>query len=178
MTSKSSGMSFEASSSRGSQRLALRLVFSTVPFCHGAEGSQKQVCVPTSACRCGQSINSEPRSKVTDLRATRGRVRMTSASFPMTRAVALFAFTSKTVKRLTRSTKDVTFALPNFCRNNIKSDSQCPNWIRSSMISGRFEIPRSGWILGFFGMRPLRGRRLRRCSGRYHQRSSFMPSGE
>ena len=58
---------------RGSQRLARRLVFSTVPFCQGDEGSQNQVWVPNSACRCGQLTNSEPRSNVMDRRATRGR---------------------------------------------------------------------------------------------------------
>ena len=55
ITSKWSGVSFEASSSRGNHLRARRLVFSTVPFCHGADGSQNQVCVPTSACRCGAS---------------------------------------------------------------------------------------------------------------------------
>jgi hypothetical protein len=33
----------------GSHLRARRLVFSTVPFCHGDEGSQNQVCVPISA---------------------------------------------------------------------------------------------------------------------------------
>ena len=50
----------EGSISRGNHLRARRFVFSTVPFCHGALGSQNQVCVPTSACRCGQSMNSEP----------------------------------------------------------------------------------------------------------------------
>ena len=97
ITSKLSGVIVDGSISRGSHLWALRFVFSTVPFCHGALGSQNQVCVPTSACRCGQSMNSEPRSKVTDLRAVRGRVRITFANFPMTRAVVLFAFTNTTV---------------------------------------------------------------------------------
>ncbi|MFT6426579.1 MAG: hypothetical protein ACJAYH_001108 [Celeribacter sp.] len=39
-------MSFEASSTRGNHLRARRLVFITVPFCHGAKGSQNQVCVP------------------------------------------------------------------------------------------------------------------------------------
>ena len=52
----------------GSQRLTRRLVFSTVPFCQGEEGSQNHVCVPISACRCGQETNSVPQSKVIERR--------------------------------------------------------------------------------------------------------------
>lgn len=122
-------------------------------------------------------MNSDPRSKVTERLALWGRVRMTLANCPMTRVVVRFPFNKSTVNLLTRSTRDVTFDFPDFCRNSIKSDSQCPNWTRSPMISGRFSIPSSGLIFGFLVARPLRGRRFRRCSGKYHHRSSFMPSG-
>jgi len=57
------------SMSRGSQRRVRRLAFSTVPFCQGVEGLQNQLAVPISAWRCGQEMNSVPRSKVMDLRA-------------------------------------------------------------------------------------------------------------
>ena len=67
---------------RGNQRLARRLVFSTVPFCQGEDGSQNHVWVPISACRCGQLTNSVPRSNVMDLRAIWGRSLMALMILP------------------------------------------------------------------------------------------------
>ena len=94
---------------RGSHLRSLRLVFSTVPFCQGEDGSQNHVCVPISACRWGQLTNSVPRSKVMDLRAERGKSRIASMIFPITGFVRLFGFFGITVNRLTRSTSEVTF---------------------------------------------------------------------
>lgn len=66
------------------RRRAHRLVISTVPFCWDEKRSQNHVWVPISACRCGQFMNSLPRSKVMDRRATSGRSSMALMIFPMT----------------------------------------------------------------------------------------------
>lgn len=156
---------------RGSQRLSLRFVFSTVPFCQGEEGSQNHVCVPISACRCGQLTNSVPRSKVIDLRATKGRSFIALMILPITGLVRLFGFLRITVNRLTRSTSDVTLFWPSFCLNSIKSPSQCPNWRRCATSSGRNKMLTSRWNLGSLRLLVRLGRRATRCVGRYHQRS-------
>jgi hypothetical protein len=112
---------------RGNQRRARRLVFSTVPFCQSEDGSQNHVCVPISACKCGQFISSLPRSNVIDRRAISGRSLMALMILPITGLVRLFGFFRITVNRLTRSTNVVTFVWPSFYLNSIKSPSQCPN---------------------------------------------------
>jgi hypothetical protein len=55
--------------SRGRTRRARPFRFSTEPFCQGACGSQNQAVVPMPASSFRQSRNSNPRSKVIDLRA-------------------------------------------------------------------------------------------------------------
>lgn len=55
--------------SRQSERRRRLLVFFMASFCHGDCASQNQVWIPTSACRSGQSMNSEPWSKVIDRKA-------------------------------------------------------------------------------------------------------------
>ena len=67
----------------GSRRRSRRLVFSTVPFCQGEEGSQNHVWVPGWACRCGHDTNSVPRSRVMDLRPATGRSRIAFTISPL-----------------------------------------------------------------------------------------------
>ena len=90
----------------------------------GLEGSQNHAWVTISAWRCGQLTNSVPRSKVMNRRATRERSLMALMILAMTGLVRLFGFFRITVKRLTRSTNEVTLDWPSFYLNSIKSASQ------------------------------------------------------
>ena len=121
---------------RGRYLRSLLLVFSTVPFCQGAWGSQNQLSAPIPAFRCDQAENSVPRSKVMDCRASAGRGARPSISASMIGLDWRSSLRRTTTYRLTRSTSDVTLTLPWSLRNSIRSHSQCPNSCRSATQSG------------------------------------------
>ena len=66
----------------------------------------------------------------------------------ITAAERLSSFGSRKVKRLFRSTSEVTFALPASLRKISRSASQCPNASRVPTSAGRFSIQRSRGIGG------------------------------
>ena len=85
--------------------------------------------------------------------------------FSITGLVRLFGFLRITVKRLTRSTSDVTLVWPSFCLNSIKSPSQWPNWRRCATSSGRSRMLASRWNLGSLRLRVRRGRQANTVGG-------------
>lgn len=164
---------------RGSQRLTRRLVVSTVPFCQGGEGSQNYVCVPISACRCGQETNAVPRSKVMERRAGWGMSRIAA----ITGFVYLPGFFSRTVNRLTGSTNEVTLFWPSSCLKRIRSPFAMaePAPLGDSVGAQQdadVTVKIRGWNLGGRRLRARLGRRAVRRLGKYHHRSQHLPSLE
>ena len=71
-----------------------------------------------------------------------------------TAAERLSSLGSRKVKRLFRSTSEVTFALPCSLRKISRSPSQCPKLSRLPTSAGRFSIQRSRGIAVARGRRP------------------------
>src|SRR4051795_5708754 len=82
-----------------------------------------------------------------------------------TAAERLSSFGSRTVKRLFRSTSEVTLALPTSLRKISRSASQCPKLSRFWTSAGRFSIQRWRGIGVPRGRRPWRLPRRRRALG-------------
>ena len=72
----------------------------------------------------------------------------------ITAAERLSSFGSRKVKRLLRSTSEVTFALPGCLPKISRSASQWPNVSRVPTSAGRFSIQRSRGIEAPRGLRP------------------------
>lgn len=115
-----------SSVSRGRYRRARLFRFSTVPFCHGDEGSQNQLSVPMPGLSLRHARNSKPRSNVIDFRAGRGRGSITSISL-LTKWVELQSLLrNRTANRVFRSTNEATFIVPRARSRIIKSPSHSP----------------------------------------------------
>ncbi len=132
---------------RGRCLRSLRFVFSFVPRCHGAFGSQNQTSAPNPFFNSRQDANSVPRSKVNDLRAFWGREANLSTTWCIMGLDWRSLFRNNAVYLALRSTNVVMFALPYSLRNMTRSPSQWPNWFLSLTSFGRCLIANVGRML-------------------------------